>query len=225
MPSYKNLVALLSSPSPIEPADTLPTVKHLVKGMSEENKRHFPPLQVVDTLTTVKQLVEAMSEEKKLEVVQEPGLLKALNKLLAGDAALAALKVLCSLTKGLTPTNRMCKAAVFLVCLPSIKDQAATGSTLERKQWAWVTLTRMANMKEEHLKAMFDSPDMVALLQSGMKSTDADIAESATITLSNLCCDEETASAVLDNHPNLVQTLVDTFSNVGVCEKFERKSS
>jgi len=182
------------------------------------------PTNPAATLTTVRQFVDGLSEENMLEVVQEPGLLDALNKLIVGNTAFSTLYVLFSLVKGMT-TERLCQAAVFdSSCFPSLKNMAATGSTLELKQLAWSTLTGIACMKEERLMAMLDSPDMAALLQSGLKSADADIATGANCTLSNLCRDEKTASAVLDDHPHLVQALVDTFSTSGVCDKFERKS-
>jgi len=195
MPAYANLVTLLTAP-----ADS------------------------VASLATVKQTVEGLSDRQQLKVIEEKGLLEALNPFLPGDTALAALQVLYTLTSGYTPIKMQCQAAVFdSLCFPSIKAMAATGSTLKLKQRAWATLASVSCMLKARSHAMLDSPGMSVLLQSGLKSADGDIAEGATIAINNLCLVKKTASAVLDDHPHLLQALVDTFSTSGFCKKFEGK--
>ena len=75
-------------------------------------------------------------------------------------------------------------------------------------------------MDDVRMKAMLDSADMVALLQAGLESKDDDIDRRAIITTSDLCRNNEVASDLLDNHPDLVKALVKTFSISGVCIKF-----
>ena len=68
---------------------------------------------------------------------------------------------------------------------------------------------------------MLDSAGMVELLHAGLEGEDTHIAKCAAITLDGLChYNEATASAVLDERPNLATALVDVFCNGGICEKY-----
>ena len=124
----------------------------------------------------------------------------------------------------MTSSARQCQTAVFdSLCFPSVKGIAATGSTMERKKWAFLVLYT-SRLEDERKKEYLDSPGMAALLQNGLLNTSSSIAVGTTTTISRLCSDEATASAVLDNYPDLVQTLVGTFSTSGICTKFSGKS-
>ena len=156
--------------------------------------------------------------------MNEPGLLTALNTFLSGGETLTALSMLGKLTLGVTPSAERCRSGVFASpCFASIKDIAATSSTLELEKEAWRVIAAVSGLEEERTKEVFDSPGMVPLLMSGLKRANNHIAEYATITIHNLSINETTASAVLDDHPRLVQALVDTFRTSGVCQKFQGK--
>ena len=159
-----------------------------------------------------------------LAVVNEPGLLAALNSFLSGDESINTLQMLGELTLDLSPSGRMSKSAVFASpCFASIKSIAAASSTLELEKEAWIVIANVAGLEVERKKDFLDSPGMVTLLLGGLKHANNDVAGNATITIHNLCVDEITASAVLDSHPKLVQALVDSFSTSGVFEKFKCK--
>ena len=167
-----------------------------------------------------------LPEESHLAIVREPGLLAALNPFLSGDRSLTALKVLFFLGRVFSPSAALCKSAVFdSECFPSVKAIAATGSTTELKQQAWAVIRSMAaGLGENHrTKEFIDSPGFVALLQSHLNTSDSGIAASTAFTINSLCRDKPNASAVLDNYPDLVQTLVNTFSTSGVGPKFNGK--
>jgi len=176
-------------------------------------------------------IFEHLPKEQQLAVAKEPGLLAAVEPFLRGggdkvDTAIDLLLELADWEDGeFTENVEKCVAAIFdSPCFSSVKDMATTGSTVELKRQAWRVIKDVTCMEEERLKAVLDSPGMVALLQAGLESKDDDIAESAYITTYNLCCNAEVASDMLDSHPDLVKSLVNTFSTSGVCDKFKCKS-
>ena len=164
------------------------------------------------------------AEGELLKLVREPGLLAALNTFLAGNGseATTALNVLYTLATG----QEQCMIAIFdSPCFPSLKNIAATGSSVQLRGWAFSVITWISFMEVGRLKALLDSPGMVALLQAGMKSADITTARHAICAVANLSADIATASAMLDSHPDLVQALVKSFSTDGVCDNFRRKST
>ena len=183
-------------------------------------------------LDSVATMVEHLPKEQQLAVAKEPGMLAAVESFLrlGGNKASTAIDLLLELVEWennckLTSTTKKCAAAIWeSPCFSSVKDMATTGSTVELKRQAWRVIKDVTCMEEERLKAVLDSPGMVALLQAGLESKDDDIAESAYITTYNLCCNAEVASDMLDSHPDLVKSLVNTFSTSGVCDKFKCKS-
>ena len=181
-------------------------------------------------LDGLKNTLGDMSEEQLLEVVREPGLLAALNVFFSGDKSLTALKVLFALMRPssdpFSPTTKQCRAAIFdSPCFPSLKDIAASSSgTLELKRKAWRAIRGASRLEVGRRREVIDSPGMVALLQVGLESADHSIAVQTMDTIYNLCRDETTAAAVFDGHPDLVQSLVDTFCNSGVNDQFKCKS-
>ena len=58
-----------------------------------------------------------------------------------------------------------CNAIFDSPCFPSLKTVAASGSTVELKQWARGAILNVSGMDEERRREMLDSPGMVALLQ------------------------------------------------------------
>ena len=196
-----------------------PHVKRMTTGSTSERGAGL------DGLLSI---LPGLPKESKLAIAREPGLLAALNSFLVGDRTVTALKVLHRLGGRDDSSNvrlRQCKTTIFYSpCFPSVKGVAATGSTIALKNAAFAVIASTSGLEDERRKEFLDSPGIVDLLQDGLFNTYSYIAENASVTISNLCIDETTASAVLDNHPDLVQALVDTFSTSGVCEKFHSKS-
>ena len=165
---------------------------------------------------------------EQLNVGEEPGLLAAVEPFLRGDKAETALDLLNKLGElevgEVTETTRKCAAAIFdSPCLSTVKDLAETGSTVKLKREAWAVIGKVSCMEEERMKELLDSAGMVALLQAGMESED-DIATYATAATTNLCCNIEVASDVLNGHPDLVKAFVKAFSIGGTCYKFRSES-
>jgi len=164
-----------------------------------------------------------MEEGRLREMFDSPGMVALLQAgLESADITIASMAS--ATVYNLCEDETIASAIFDSPCFPSAKNVAALGSTLGLKREAWKFITCVTNMEEGRLRELFDSPGMVALMQTGLASMDVDIAESAAITISNLCYDETTATAVLDGHPDLVQAIADTFCNVGVCEQFMSKS-
>ena len=167
--------------------------------------------------------VSYMEQDRLMEMLYSPGMVALLKAgLESADSCIAEYSTT-------TISNLCCDettgSAIFdSPCFPSLKKLAASGITLERRRCGMVAIQAISCMEEGRRTDMLDSPGMVALLETGLESADSSIAEYSTTTISNLCCDETTASAVLDSHPDLVQGLAETFCNVGVSDKFRGKS-
>ena len=164
--------------------------------------------------------MSCMEEGRRREMFDYPGMLALLQTGL--ESADEGIAEEASATIRNLSLNETTAAAVFDSPLfPLLMDIVASGgTTLELKREAWAAVVNLAYMEEGRMREFLDCPGMVALLQNGLESIDATIAERVTATIGNLCCDLTTASALLDGYPDLVQSLVDTFSTTGVCLKF-----
>ena len=201
MSSFAFIVPLLSSPSPDQRALGLGSLR----------------------------LIDRLPGADQLAIVYEPGLLAALACFLDGNHSLSALEILSKLLdwKGrLSASKRLCQGAVFgSPCFPSLMGIAATGGSQQLKRKAWAVVVRVTCIEQKRRRAVLDSLGMVALLQAGLESEDNNIAVYAVNAVSNLSLDKEAASAMLDDHPDLVQALANTFDASGFCSKFERESA
>ena len=174
-------------------------------------------------------MIKLLTKEQQLVVAEEPGLLAAVEPFLRGwdkvDTALNLLNELANWEGGeVTDTTEKCCTAVFdSPCFSCVKDMAATSTRILVKRKAWLVIRKVTCAEGGRRKAMFDSAGMEELLQAGLESRDDKIVQSATHTVSNLCCSAEVAYALLDSHPGLVKALVKTFSTSGVCFKFKSK--
>ena len=193
MPAYAYIQQLLSSPS----------AKERGKGLSGLS------------------LIGGLSCEENEKLAEEPGLLAALNPILiAPDTAFLVLELLFVIVSAPPSSKTLCLAPVFSSpVFPTLTKIAALGAP-PLSQSAWLVIANLSGVDKHLKKVFFDSPGIVALLQGGIKSADLSIAENASVTLSNLCRNAEVASAVLDDQPELVRALVDTFSTRGVGLRF-----
>ena len=168
--------------------------------------------------------VSRMGGERLREFFDSPGMVALLKAGLESEDQIIA-KNTTSTIKNLCFDETTATAIFDSPCFPSLKELAASGSILELKQSAWQAIDNVSLFMEEgRMREFVDSPGVVALLQAGLESVDATISEQATSTVDILCEeDETTASAVLDDHPDLVQTLVDTFCNSGFSDQFKCK--
>jgi len=190
----------------------------------------FPSLKELaasgSTLKHKREAWEAIRGVSRLEegrLLDSPGMVELLQVGLKGADHSIAKHVTATIHN--LCTDETTATAIFeSPCFPSLKDIAASGGTPELKRNAYGAIRNVSCMEEGRLREFFDSPGMVALLKDGLESPDTIIADDASATFYNLCCDETTASAVLDGHPDLVQTLVITFCNSGVGDHFSSKS-
>ena len=170
-----------------------------------------------------------LASSQQLEMVQAPLLLESLASFLSltADPSLATstLELLCELAKGLEAEKRECKAAIYdsqvFLNLLSLLPPSSPLPSLPLQQWAWSLVTTLSAVRDELKLELFSSHGMPLLLQAGVESTDDYASEEAVRTLANLCSYEEVASAVLDEHPELVRALVGALTRSGVPRDFK----
>ena len=118
-------------------------------------------------------MFKLLPKEEQLNVGEEPGLLAAVEPFLRGDKAETALDLLIDLGRSrpglddgeFTENMYKCAAAIFgSPCFSTIKDIAATGTTIKLMRKAWEVIVWVTCMETERRKTMVDSAGIFALL-------------------------------------------------------------
>ena len=92
-------------------------------------------------LTSLKSLLADVTDEQVLKLLEEPGMLVALNSFMSSDTRLVvvAISVMERMTSGFTNTNDKCKELIFSSdCFPTLKAISAstvTAPKLKRAVW------------------------------------------------------------------------------------------